>query len=119
MATIGGQIGNNNGGKNKDWQQALRKTLIQYADDRVQAGQALAVIAQGVVQRALEGDMACIQEIGNRMDGKPAQSLSISGEDDKPLITMIKMVIVQSQLDDVVTIDQPQPLEIEHTRDSA
>lgn len=96
MSAVGAQIGNANAAKGKDWQHALRKALVQYDDDKVQAGQALNVIARVVVKGALNGDMACINEIGNRMDGKPAQSLTVSGDDDKPLITMIKMVIVEA-----------------------
>lgn len=60
-------IGNNNAAKGKAWFDALRKECVQR--------DALASIAKVVVDKALDGEMWAIQEIGNRMDGKPAQSV--------------------------------------------
>ena len=94
MPSIGGQIGNKNNAKGKDWQDALRKAMIQYESADVPQGQALFKIATKVVQQALEGDPTAWQEIGNRLDGKPAQALQLSSDDDKPLFQAIKMVIV-------------------------
>jgi hypothetical protein len=47
---------------------------VDYADYR----KTLREIARGVVEKAIEGDMACIQEIANRMDGKPHQSTDVA-----------------------------------------
>lgn len=96
MPSIGGQIGNKNNAKGKDWQDALRKAMIQYEDKDagIKRGQALHKIATKVVQQALDGDPVAWQEIGNRLDGKPAQALQLSTDDDKPLFQAIKMVIV-------------------------
>lgn len=77
--------GNNNAGKGKDWNDALRYALANYEDKdkAVERGKALKKIAMKVVEKAIEGDKDSIQEIGNRLDGKPAQS--IVGEEDNPL----------------------------------
>lgn len=66
--------GNRNAAKGKDWESALRRALAQH-----ESRQALTNIALKVVNKALEGDMAAIKEIGDRLDGKAAQSIDLSG----------------------------------------
>ncbi len=87
-------LGNSNAAKGKEWREALRYALASYEDEKVERGQALKAIAKVVVQKAVEGDKDSIQEIGNRLDGKPAQS--IVGEEENPLsiIHRIERVIV-------------------------
>lgn len=65
--------GNNNAGKGKDWQTALEYAINNYSNGQIARGQALRAIGEKVVQMALEGDMECIKEIGNRLDGKPTE----------------------------------------------
>jgi ADP-ribosylglycohydrolase len=65
MANRGAPKGNNNPGKNKDWRDAVRKA--------VKMGGKLDTIAKKVVSMAEDGDMQAIQEIANRLDGKPVQ----------------------------------------------
>ena len=76
----GGQSGNQNARKGKVWFDALRKECVQR--------DALAEIAKAVVDAAIKGEPWAIAEIGNRMDGKPAQSLEVSGDPDNPLETV-------------------------------
>lgn len=78
MASRGGQAGNNNPGKNKPWAEALRKALAQYEnkDAKIKRGEALARVAQAVVEKAIMGDKDASQEIGNRLDGKPHQTIA-------------------------------------------
>jgi hypothetical protein len=79
-------LGNQNGKKGKRWQDALMKALARYAnpEKQIEAGQALDRIAENVVASAIAGDTSAIAEIGNRLDGKPAQSLTVGGDDDAP-----------------------------------
>lgn len=79
----GGQPGNRNAAKGMRWRDALNKALAQYTRDDLKAGEALDRIAQNVVIAALGGDWDAIAEIGNRLDGKPAQA--ITGEDGGPI----------------------------------
>ena len=74
---IGGQPGNQNGKKGKEWFDAIRKVCVQRG--------ALDKIAEVVVDAALKGEQWAVTEIGNRFDGKPAQSLTVSGDEDNPL----------------------------------
>ena len=76
----GAPIGNQNGRKGKAWFDALRKECVQR--------DALADIAKVVVDKAIAGEAWAIAEIGNRLDGKPAQSLEVSGDPDNPLETV-------------------------------
>lgn len=80
-------LGNKNGAKGKTWADALRKALLQYTDDDVPRKEALFRIATVVVKKALDGDSTAVREIGDRLDGKPAQT--IMGDSDEPLTIVI------------------------------
>ena len=90
MSNRGGQIGNTNGAKGKTWRDALDKALKQYVSKEagIARGQALFRIATNVVVQALDGNSNAIQEIGNRMDGKPHQSMDIGIRDTIPIEEM-------------------------------
>jgi hypothetical protein len=77
MSKPGAPLGNTNGRKGKDWFDAIRKECVQR--------EALPKIAKKVVDMALEGEQWAIQEIGNRLDGKPAQAVEVSGPDGEAL----------------------------------
>jgi hypothetical protein len=75
------------GGKpDKLWRDALAVAIKRAGDDDPRPY--LTRIAQRCVEKALEGDMQAIKEIGDRLDGKPAQA--IQTDPDQPL----QMVIV-------------------------
>lgn len=82
--------GNRNAAKGSRFKDAINKALAQFATApdaprAVLAGEALDKIAEVIVMGALAGDKDCWQEIANRLDGKPAQSLTLSGDEDAPL----------------------------------
>lgn len=93
----GAPLGNQNAAKAKRWQDALHKALVRYEspDGLIKAGQALDKLAELVVQQALAGNKDAWQEIGNRLDGKPAQT--IAGDPDAPLeiIQKVERVLVR------------------------
>lgn len=75
--------GNNNARKGKEWFDALRKECVQKA--------ALGKIAAIVVEKAMQGEQWAINEVANRFDGKPAQSVEVSGDPEAPLtVTWLK-----------------------------
>ena len=73
MATSGGQPDNHNSGKNKPWADALRKALA--VTDPIKRRKKLFLTAEALVDKALEGDVSALKEIGDRMDGKARQSI--------------------------------------------
>lgn len=95
-------VGNQNAAKGRRWQDALNKALARYEskDPSVSAGEALDAIALHVVERAIDGNWDAISEIGNRLDGKAAQSLMLSGDADNPLVHRIERAIVRSNAKD-------------------
>ena len=70
-------VGNSNAAKGKAWFDALRKECVQR--------DALAEIAKVVVDKAIEGEQWAVREIGDRMDGKSAQSVEVTGDPLAPL----------------------------------
>lgn len=79
----GAPKGNQNAAKGREWAEAVRYALANYEDAKVERGKALKAIAMKLIEKALEGEKDAIQEIGNRLDGKPAQM--ISGDPDAPI----------------------------------
>lgn len=76
MAFQKGQSGNPTGARAKPWSDAIRMALAQYESPTTKRGEALRSIANALVTKAIEGDKDSIQEIGNRLDGKPAQEIA-------------------------------------------
>jgi hypothetical protein len=77
LKQIGAPAGNKNAAKSKEWENALRLALASFEDKdaKVKRGQALRKIAETVIVKAMAGDKDAWQEIGNRLDGKPAQTI--------------------------------------------
>lgn len=83
MAQRGGQPGNENASKGKLWVAALNRVVSQ--DD----GKKLRAAAEKLVDLAVGGDVQAMKELGDRLDGKPAQA--ITGVDGGPLtIELVK-----------------------------
>lgn len=61
----------------REWRDALRLELSR-ADGP--SGRAIERIARLVVHNALNGDLDCINEIANRLDGKPSVSIDPTTE---------------------------------------
>lgn len=85
---MGAPVGNKNATKNKVWEETLRRALL--AND----GEKLRSIADKLIERALEGDVSALKEVGDRIDGKPKQQLELSGDEENPLVTRIVREVV-------------------------
>lgn len=75
---MGAPVGNQNARKAKDWASAIKRALAK--EEGYEAG--LDRLAGKLVKAADAGDQWALIEIGNRLDGKPAQV--IAGDDDLP-----------------------------------
>jgi len=79
MAERGGQIGNNNAGKNKLFGDQLKRHLVQNPHK-------LEKIIVQLVDDAMNGNIAAAKEVMDRVDGKAVQSTEITGADGEPLM---------------------------------
>ena len=62
--------------KDKPFGDALRMEIAAAGDNR----KALRDVAKALIDKAKEGDVTAIRELGDRLDGKPAQA--IGGDDE-------------------------------------
>jgi hypothetical protein len=95
MAFVKGQSGNPLGRQaEKPWRDAIMIAIKRRAEGK-DSPQALTRLAEAVVAAGLAGDMTAIKEIGDRLDGKPAQSVSVSGEEGgAPIKTSLEVMFV-------------------------
>lgn len=77
----GAPEGNKNATKNRPWAEAINRVLV--AED----GKKMRALAEKLVEKALEGDVAALKEVGDRSDGKAMQA--IVGADGGPVVVEI------------------------------
>ena len=83
-----GQSGNPKGtAPKKIWIAALNRSIAQ--DD----GKRLRAAAEKLLDLAVDGDVAALKELGDRLDGKPAQSMTLAGDPDNPLQIVERRVV--------------------------
>lgn len=76
---MAGEIGNDFSSKNNRlWRETLRRVAAQNPAK-------LREIAEALYEKAAQGDVGAIKEIGDRLDGKAAQALQLMGEDGGPV----------------------------------
>ena len=75
-----GQSGNPSGGlrTRKPWREALERAVKRRDAGKDGNPQMLEVIADQCVSDAVDGSIAAIKEIGDRLDGKPAQAVDVA-----------------------------------------
>lgn len=91
MADIGGQPGNQNAVKAKRWSQAIDRALAKRS--KAAGIEALDELAERLLANADSGDMAALRELGDRLEGKPAQAI-VNGDDETFKIETIKRIVV-------------------------
>jgi hypothetical protein len=88
MPFVKGQSGNKNGrGSDKPWRDALMLAINEVGPDKQKK---LRAIAQKLVERAMDGEVPALKEIGDRLDGKPGQQIALTGVDEGPIQVVIK-----------------------------
>jgi hypothetical protein len=95
----GAPTGNKNSAVGKEGRRALELALEHYPDMPEVIGKirTLILMWQPIIAKAFEeGDLAAMKEINDRLDGKAAQSLTLSGDEDNPVaIHRVERVIVK------------------------
>ena len=71
---MGAPLGNRNQSKTKPWADAIRRALVRR--EKTGKGADLNRLAEALLDKAAEGDLTALRELGDRLDGKPAQSIS-------------------------------------------
>lgn len=74
----------------KPFRDALRMALAAAGEDQ----KALRLVAQVLIDKALEGDMHAIKELADRTDGKVAQSIIGGDDEDNPIRMITRIEIV-------------------------
>lgn len=69
----------------KLWADAIRLAVLRDSnqfDDDGKIRKRISVIADNLAKLAEEGDIAAMKEVGDRLDGRPAQAVQHSGDGD-------------------------------------
>lgn len=85
-------LGNQNAAKAKVWTAAVERALS--ARSALDRKDALEACANALIDKAMEGDMTALKELGDRLEGKPAQAVSLSGPNggEIPLSVAVRFV---------------------------
>jgi len=87
---VGGQPGNTNSSKsNRIWANTIRKLAIQEDYKRIHA------IAEKLFEKAAEGDLGAMKEVGDRLDGKAVATQELTGPDGSNLPSGIGILFVK------------------------
>lgn len=86
---MGAPIGNKNAAKPRVWHQAIMRALEIREKSRLDGKRELDALAEKLIDLVAAGDLAALKEFGDRLDGKPAQQVVMSGDPDAPLSVTI------------------------------
>ena len=74
----GAPAGNTNASKeNRLWANAIRRAVMQ------SSGKKLRSLAECLIERANQGDISALRELGDRLDGKAAQSIGFEANSNE------------------------------------
>lgn len=76
--------GNQYAAKERIWAAAINKALEERGQKLGRMG-ALVELAHKLLDKVAEADVSAIKELGDRLDGKPAQSVVLGGDEDNPV----------------------------------
>lgn len=79
----GAPEGNTNAAKGRLWHEAIRRAIARKAAGNLNNG--LDNLADKLVSAADSGEQWAILEIGNRLDGKPAQAVMLGSDAENPV----------------------------------
>ena len=88
----GAALGNQNAIRAKRWSQAIDRALSERSrKDQIDA---LDALAEKLLMLCDAGDLGALKELGDRIEGKSAQSVTLSGDEERPLIHRIERLII-------------------------
>lgn len=94
------QIGNQNAAKGARWREAIERAINSWPESHAGGSNELMrginAAAHAFVRKMMEdGDIAFFREFGDRLDGKPKQSMEVSGTDGEPLMKAVEVRLVR------------------------
>ncbi len=72
------------------WHKAIVKAVNQRKNGKG-SPKKLELIANKCVDQAVAGESWAVKEVGDRLDGKPAQAIAIKGDPDSPVIFNLRL----------------------------
>jgi hypothetical protein len=77
---MGAPVGNSNAASAHAWKAAIERAIAKRS--RLAQKEALDELAEKLLERCDEGDMGALKELGDRLDGRPHQTVAadLSGE---------------------------------------
>lgn len=69
----------------KIWRDAI---MLAIKRDAEEGGRHLDRLARKLIEKAAEGDVSALKEIGDRLDGKPSQSVAVGQDPDLGPLTV-------------------------------
>lgn len=85
---MGAPVGNQNAAKGKKWAAAIERALCKKYGKAL--AEALDELAMKFVEAVEKGDIQAFKEFADRIDGKPAQSVTLAGDQENPLRLVIQ-----------------------------
>jgi hypothetical protein len=74
----------------KSWRDAILRAVNRRSNGKG-SPKRLEMIADKCATEAMNGESWAIREIGDRLDGKPAQAIAIKGDPDSPVIFHLRL----------------------------
>jgi hypothetical protein len=112
---MAGKPGRSGTNKNKDkpWTDALRLAVNETGPNKEKK---LRALARACVDAAIAGDVQAMREIGDRLDGKPQQSVDIQHDASETFVRLLEAISSSDApaLADGVAGEQEQPPPIRH-----
>lgn len=111
MAGVKGRSGTNRG-KDKPFADALRMEIAEAGENH----RSLRAIARKLLDKAAEGDMQAIQQVGDRLDGKPAQESTMTADVSEGFANLWKMISdgANTELADSLAQEPGQSTSVRH-----
>lgn len=85
---MGAPTGNQNAAKARKWSAAIERALVRRSGKAL--ADALDDLAEKFIEAVEKGDISAYKELADRIDGKPAQSLTVAGDQESPLRLVIQ-----------------------------
>ena len=88
-------IGNNNASKSKPWADAIRRAIARHDANAPEDLHFLNKLADQLLVDCLNKEKDARDELTNRLDGKVAQSVTVAGDDEKPMVHKVVWEVVK------------------------